>query len=159
MFMHQLPLDTIDYWRPHQFREHDVISTQTCLFTSRTQVINVDPIPFDPLVDSNENLTRLARLSSTRFIHTSDNEVEYLGPTNRDTGWVLTSSLYLLVFMLLNRMANVSPDIYRVGNIVELSVSFVVWPSARGKSRMNIQLQSMRLLNKEETNVSCYHIR
>ena len=56
-------------------------------------------------------------------------------------------------------MVNVSPDIYRVGDIVKLSVSFVVWPSARGKSRMNIQLQSMRLLNKEETNVSCAHIR
>ena len=157
--MHDLPLDTIDYWKPHQFREHDAISTQTRLFTSRTQVINVDPIPFDVLVDSNENLTWLARLSGARFIHTSDNEVEYLGPTNGGTGWVLTSWLYLLVLMLLNRMVNVSPDIYRVGDIVELSVSFVVWPSARGKSRMNIQLQSMRLLNKEETNVSCTHIR
>ena len=91
MFMHDLPLDTIDYWKPHQFREHDAISTQTRLFTSRTQVINVDPIPFDALVDSNENLTRLARLSGARFIHTSDNEVEYLGPTNGGTRWVLTS--------------------------------------------------------------------
>jgi hypothetical protein len=56
-------------------------------------------------------------------------------------------------------MGTVSPDIYRVGDIVELSVSFVVWPNARGKSRMIIQLQSMRLLNNEETNVSLYYMR
>lgn len=56
-------------------------------------------------------------------------------------------------------MGNVSPDIYRVGDIVELSVSFVVWPASRGKSRMNIQLQSMRLLDNEETNVSHSYIR
>ena len=91
MFMQQLPVDTIEYWRPHQVREHDAISAQMRLFTSRTQVVNVDPIPFDPLVDSNENLTRLARLSSARFIHTSDNEVEYLGRTNGANGWVSTS--------------------------------------------------------------------
>lgn len=65
----------------------------------------------------------------------------------------------MLVLTRLNRMGNVSPDIYRVGDIVELSVSFVVWPSSRGKCRMNIQLQSMRLLDNEETNVSHSYIR
>lgn len=84
--MSQLPQDTLDYWQLHQVREHDTISTQTRLFTSRIHVTNVDPIPFDPLVDSNENLTRLARLASAKFIHTSDNEVEYLGPTNGANG-------------------------------------------------------------------------
>jgi hypothetical protein len=61
--------------------------------------------------------------------------------------------------LCLSRMGNVSPEIYRVGDIVELSLSFVVWPASRGKSRMNIQLQSMRLLNNEETNVSQSYIR
>ena len=56
------------------------------------------------------------------------------------------------------RIGNVSPEIYRVGDIVELSVSFVVWPCSRGKARMIIQLRSMRLLDNEETNVSHYNI-
>ena len=92
MFMQQLPLDAIDLWTPHQVHEYHAITAQTRLFTSRTQVVNVDPIPFDPLVDANENLTRLARLSSAKFIHTSDNEVEYLGRVNGFNGChVLTS--------------------------------------------------------------------
>lgn len=56
------------------------------------------------------------------------------------------------------RIGNVSLEIYRVGDIVELSVSFVVWPCSRGKARMIIQLRSMRLLDNEETNVSHYNI-
>lgn len=92
--MQQLPVDTVEFWTPHAVLEHDAISTQTRLFTSRTQLINADAVAFDPLVDSNENLTRLARLASARFIHTSDNEVEYLGPINGGHGCVLTSSLF-----------------------------------------------------------------
>jgi hypothetical protein len=56
--------------------------------------------------------------------------------------------------MRSNSLGNVSPNIYRAGDIVELSVSFVVWPSSRGKTNMNIQLHSMRMLNNKETNVS-----
>lgn len=54
----------------------------------------------------------------------------------------------------MNRTGNVSPEVFRVGDIVDLSVSFVAWPCGRGKFRMGIQLKSMRLLDKEETNVS-----
>ena len=143
MFMQQLPVDTIEYWRPHQVREHDVISAQTCLFTSQTHVVNVNPILFDLLLDSNENLTWLARLSSARFIHMLDNEVEYLGRNNGSDGWVPTSLSELLVLTLLNRIGNVSLEIYRVGDIIELSVSFIIWPASCGKSHMNIQLQLM----------------
>lgn len=56
--------------------------------------------------------------------------------------------------MRSNSLGNVSPNIYRAGDIVKLSVSFVVWPSSRGKTNMNIQLHSMRMLNNKETNVS-----
>jgi len=86
LFVHYLPPDSIEFWKPQQFREYDAICARTRLFTSRTQVVGINSISFDPLVDSNENLARLARMSNARFIHTTDNAVEYLGPINGGNG-------------------------------------------------------------------------
>jgi len=54
----------------------------------------------------------------------------------------------------MKRTGSVSPEIFRIGNIVELAVSFVVRVSGPDKFRMSIQLKSVRLLDREETNVS-----
>lgn len=83
MFLQRLPEDALEMWEGHQVRGYDAISTQTRLFTS-TKASTSEAIPFDALVDSNNNLSRLARLASGQFIHTSDNEVEYLGPIDGD---------------------------------------------------------------------------
>ncbi|KIM40845.1 hypothetical protein M413DRAFT_11164 [Hebeloma cylindrosporum] len=133
MFMDQVP-DSMDVWKPEQFGDYEAIATENRLFTSRTLVPDVVPIPFDPLVDSNGSLTELARLSGGRFIHTSDNQVEYLGPINGSNG-----------------SGNIPPRMFRVGDIVELSVSFVAWPTRNGNSQMKIQLKSIRQLDREET--------
>jgi hypothetical protein len=58
-----------------------------------------------------------------------------------------------LTLNYIGRTGNVSPEVFRVGDIVELSVSFVVWPWGRDKHRMGIQLKSIRLLDAEESNV------
>ena len=82
MFLPLFPRDTLDLWEADDAKGYEAISTHTRLFTSRSQASDAEPIPFDPLVDSNHNLTRLGKLASGKFIHTSDNEVEYLGPIN-----------------------------------------------------------------------------
>ena len=161
MFLPFFPQDSLDLWEADDTRGYEAISTHTRLFTSRSQVSDAESIPFDPLVDSNNNLTRLAKLASGKFVHTSDNEVEYLGPingpgSNRSALFLDSFEIYYQSIILNGtaRTGNVSPEVFRIGDIVELSVSFVVWPWGRDKYRMGIQLKSIRLLDGEETNVS-----
>ena len=150
MFLPLFPQDSLNLWEADDARGYEAISTHTRLFTSRSQVSDAEPIPFDPLVDSNNNLTRLGKLASGKFIHTSDNEVEYLGPINGAGG--NRSALLLDSFKIhyqsitlsrTVRTGNVSPEVFRIGDIVELSVSFVVWPWGRDKYRMGIELKSI----------------
>jgi len=82
MFIPYFPDDSLALWEPEEVRGYEGISTLTRLFTSKNQAPNADSVPFDPLVDSNNNLYRLLRLGSGKFIHTADNKVEYLGPVN-----------------------------------------------------------------------------
>jgi hypothetical protein len=86
MFLPFFAQDTLDLWEADDVRGYEAISTHTRLFTSKSQASDSEAIPFNRLVDSNDNLTRLARLASGKFIHTSDNEVEYLGPINGAAG-------------------------------------------------------------------------
>ena len=82
MFLPLFPRDTLDLWQPEEVRGYEGISANTRIFTSKSQASDLEPIPFDPLVDPNNNLNHLARLACGKFVHISDNQVEYLGPLN-----------------------------------------------------------------------------
>jgi len=51
-------------------------------------------------------------------------------------------------------MEEASPATYRVGDLVEVQTSFVVFPVKEGKFKMSLILRSIALLDHSETDVS-----
>jgi hypothetical protein len=80
MFLPHFTEGTLETFQLSQFQGHDVLCTHSRIFTSRSLAPNALSTPFSEMVDPDNNLTKLARLASSKFVHTWDNEVEYIGP-------------------------------------------------------------------------------
>lgn len=88
-------------------------------------------------------------MQDQRFAHMDDNRVEYYGQSLGNE-YVDCISITTSTHNLFN---SVSPNTFRPGDIVEVSIEFCLYPSAKGSAAV-IQLKAVRMLNPEYRYVS-----
>ncbi|KAF5366486.1 hypothetical protein D9615_005098 [Tricholomella constricta] len=90
-----------------------------------------DEVPFGNLVDPKRVLEKMAQES--RHIHTDDNEVMYFRRRTTEDGKTTHEK--------------VGPQMFRIGDIIEIQVSFVVVPLKGDRYKMITVLRSIALIN------------
>ncbi|KAF9455479.1 hypothetical protein BDZ94DRAFT_1327548 [Collybia nuda] len=110
MISASMPEGYLQPWSPTQLNNHYQINAHSRYFTSEKEAKNLDAIPFSSLVDPTGVLGRMA---SRDFVHTIDNEVQYLIYTNRDG---------------VSRYDPIDPAIFRTGDIVEIQFTVMAIP-------------------------------
>ncbi|RDB26050.1 hypothetical protein Hypma_006130 [Hypsizygus marmoreus] len=96
------------------------------------------PVDFGPMVDPNG---MLATMQGEGFVHSAENKVEYMGMSvNVDTNKV--------------RYINIDPSKIRIGDIVEVQISFVCIPIKDGFFKLMNILRAITLLDQSHRDVS-----
>ena len=92
------------------------------------------------------------------FVHTEDNEVEYYEARKegRGTKWVLNYQSNEPSWKYASRHYEINPNAIRVGDIVEVQISFEgIWLKGN-RSKMAIILRAITVLDKGVLDVSTY---
>ncbi|KAF9470181.1 hypothetical protein BDN70DRAFT_902321 [Pholiota conissans] len=135
-FVNAFPADMVDQWQPSFFKDVYALDTHSRYFTKTHLVPNQEKCPFDHATDP-EGI--LASMQDETLIHIADNHVDYLGPIS---------------IAGEKRMGTIGPATFRVGDIVELSISFAAFPSANGKVKMMAVLRSIRMIDNSCRNTA-----
>ncbi|KAF8800970.1 hypothetical protein BYT27DRAFT_7227042 [Phlegmacium glaucopus] len=99
--------------------------------TSKRDAPDMQPAPISPLVDPRGILEKLTKEG---FLHGEENEVHYYQVHKNDAGGKTS-------------VETVNPQIFRIGDIVEAQVSFIVVPLKDNKHKMIVVLRSIALLD------------
>ncbi|GLB38110.1 hypothetical protein LshimejAT787_0411610 [Lyophyllum shimeji] len=122
----------LDSWTAtsNQNAEDDIFDASNRYFTPRRDASLEESIPFDKLADPNNILKKMA---GDQYVHTEDNEVLYFRRRTTQDG--------------KRSHEKVGPQTFRVGDIVEIQVSFVVVPTKGDRYKMMSVLRSIALID------------
>ncbi|KAH6896343.1 hypothetical protein BKA70DRAFT_1116397, partial [Coprinopsis sp. MPI-PUGE-AT-0042] len=127
------PDGRLETFQPAMFGTHFAIEANTRYFNHRNTVsADVQPVDFLEGVDPEGSLSRLM---GEDYVHTQDNQVEYLQAR---------ITVYIPTYI------RVSPSIFRIGDIVEAALAFVCVPLRNGKTKAVVTLKALVMLNQED---------
>jgi len=133
-FDRQFPEGLLDSWTPTRSTNSslDSLDISNRYLTPLRDVSGglVESIPFHKGVDPRNVLRDMAK---DDHIHTEDNYVEYFSMRRDNDGH--------------QRFQSCEPQMFRVGDIVQVQLSFVVIPVKAGRRRMLTVLRSLALLD------------
>lgn len=155
-FANNLPADSLCPHNPSLFQGYTAIEANARYF-DRTRN-PTDAVSFAPFVDQ-DNV--LANMMTDGFYHGSENRVEYFtrveGADHKITHvFIFLSSdneLLILVVCWPHRYRPINPALFRIGDIVEILLSFIVFPCKEAKFKMICRLRGLLLINQEERDV------
>ncbi|KDR65148.1 hypothetical protein GALMADRAFT_232988 [Galerina marginata CBS 339.88] len=136
-FANTFPADSLDGWQGSGFNGLKAVDFHARYFDRRGPATDEsEDIPFSPLEDPEEVL---AGMVGDGFFHGRDNAVNYVMRSITREGMV--------------RYSPISPASIRIGDIVEVSASFVVFPCRDNRYKMVPLLRGILLLNQEARDV------
>ncbi|KIM84094.1 hypothetical protein PILCRDRAFT_68465, partial [Piloderma croceum F 1598] len=121
----------LDPWLLSAFKDHNAIDISNRYFTSHRQSPNTVQLPFHKLVDPDRILEGMV---DRDIVHSEENDVQYfeLNTKNGDTR---------------EQYIRTDPTKFRIGDHVEVQMSFVGVPLKGGKVQMMAVLRALTLLD------------
>jgi hypothetical protein len=117
-------------------------------FTSKRDAPDMVPVPIPPSIDPHGILENLKKGG---FIYGEENEVYYYRAHETTSSGTKRYEIYIPKDTALMKepksVETVNPQIFRVGDIVEAQVSFIVVPLKDKKYKMIVVLRSIALLD------------
>ncbi|KAF9465393.1 hypothetical protein BDZ94DRAFT_1307255 [Collybia nuda] len=129
-FSQRMPENSLEPLVMEMFEEYRAITISNRYCTSRNKSPTHSSIPFKSCVDPDQILQFSM---GAEFIHTAENEVEYFKFYPDENG--------------SNQYRNMDPSLFRIGDIVEVQLSFVVVPVKNNRSKMINVLRAVTLLD------------
>ncbi|EAU86577.2 hypothetical protein CC1G_07773 [Coprinopsis cinerea okayama7 len=121
----------LEGWGPATFNNHTAIEANTRYFTHVSAVGDRQKVPFSRFVDPDGVLASLAQ---NEFVHTEDNEVQYLERLHD----------------MDPKFRAVSPTVFKDGDIVEATIAFVGIPTKNRTVKFLVTLKAIVLLDQKE---------
>ncbi|KIL65175.1 hypothetical protein M378DRAFT_77339, partial [Amanita muscaria Koide BX008] len=137
IFGRTLPEGTLEPGDSITRAENCILHASNRLLTPKRDALNTKVLELPNGVDPHGVLR--ATIDEGEYLYCDDNEVKYFECKTDKNGKKL--------------FYRVQPQIYRVGDIVEVQVSFVVTPVREGKRKMRTILRSIALINGKFTQV------
>jgi hypothetical protein len=155
MFRQQIVDRNMEVWVPSAFQGHPSIDVGNRYFTPRQHALQDRHISFSSAIDPDNILTEAM---GEEFVHTEDNEVEYYEARKegRGTKWVFDYQCNEQNPKYACRHYEINPNAIRVGDIVEVQISFEGIRLKGNRSKMAIILRAITLLDKGVLDVSTY---
>ena len=151
LFSRNFPEGALEGWAPSQFEGFLTIDAANRFFTHCSLANAADIIPFSTTIDPDGVLKKGI---TERYIHTSENVVEYYEKT---TVGERTRSEYIDNYtghyLSLSRYISINPVKFQYGDIVEAQVSFQTVALKGGKYKMLVVLRALTLLDAMPTKV------
>ena len=117
-------------------------------FTPKRDAPDMEPVPISPLIDPRGILENLKK---EVFLHGEENQVYYYQAQESALKGTKRYEMQLSGDKShadeQQRMETANPQIFRVGDIVEAQVSFIVAPMKANKHKMIVVLRSIALLD------------
>ncbi|KIM72485.1 hypothetical protein PILCRDRAFT_81820 [Piloderma croceum F 1598] len=138
LFNRQHKDDQLELWQPSAYEDSYGIDASNHYFSARKDNPGSRAIPFLPMVDPKGTLTGLSS-SMMNFVHTQENQVqyyEYVADTSGIKGYESTD-----------------PNKFRIGDIVEVQLLFVVVPVKENKYRLILVMHALALLDCTQSKV------
>ncbi|KAJ2924233.1 hypothetical protein H1R20_g12863, partial [Candolleomyces eurysporus] len=124
-------------WQPSVFEGNAAMEANTRYFTQATHSTAGDVVDFAPHVDPDG---RLRDLMETEYVHTTDNRVEYMELVTNQDG--------------TRTYKAIDPVVFKHGDIVEATISFVAIPTKNNAAKMHVLLRALVLLDQTERNTA-----
>ncbi|KAF8972598.1 hypothetical protein BDZ97DRAFT_1649572, partial [Flammula alnicola] len=133
LYANNFPVDSLDGWQCGTYENFSSIDVHARYFSRITNNNDgADAVPFNSMVDPDGTLNSMI---GDGYYHGPENMVEYRSRCiGRDEAVKYT---------------HISPATIRIGDIVELSVTFAVFPCKDKRYKMVPQLRGVLLLNQE----------
>ncbi|KAF9563137.1 hypothetical protein CPC08DRAFT_633200, partial [Agrocybe pediades] len=132
-FANTMSEGSMDEWNPSSYKDYQAIESHSRYFSKAAPNSISASVAFTSLEDPSGVLQSM---ESDEFIHTADNVVEYRSRfVNQQTSTV--------------QYKHISPQNFRVGDIVEVSITFSAYPCANNKFKFVPKLEGILLLNQE----------
>ncbi|KAM6490326.1 hypothetical protein JOM56_014303 [Amanita muscaria] len=135
MFGWTLPEGTLEPGDSITHAEKDILHASNRLLTPKRDMLNMEVL--EPLNGVDPHGVLKAVIKEGEYLYCDDNEVKYFECKTDENGKKV--------------FHHVQPQIYRVGDIVEVQVSFTVTPVKEGKRKMRTILRSIALINRKFT--------
>ena len=154
-FDRQFPEGLLDAWSTDSTL--DSLDISNCYLTPLKNVSGLESVPFHKGVDPRNILRDMAK---NDHIHTEDNYVAYFQMHRDSDGHrKYVQSMHnnffrwnsLLFWPGICRFKTCEPQTFRVGDIVQVQLSFVVIPVKAGRRKMLTVLRSLALVNETFT--------
>ncbi|KAF8222859.1 hypothetical protein L208DRAFT_1320145 [Tricholoma matsutake] len=145
-FLRAVPDDSMEEWAPTMFEDYEAVDMGNRYFTNRKHISSSEVVRFKAGVDPDGMLEAVSE--GTDVAHTWENEVEYFELCKHTGGQ--------------KRYNVIDPIKFRIGDIVEAQVSFVVVPLKGKKYKMIIVLRALTLLDStplKDAEKAKYHER
>jgi len=125
-FQRQFPDGKLENWNTMMYKEHYSLDASNRYFTPKRDALTMEHVPFSKVVDPNGVLEEMARMD---YIHGEENEVQYYICQSDGDG--------------KKRYEIAQPQTYRIGDIVEIQISFIAVPLKGQKYKMITVLHSI----------------
>ncbi|KAJ7587639.1 hypothetical protein C8J56DRAFT_1050881 [Mycena floridula] len=134
-FDRSFPDNAMARWMPNKLdnSNYDLVQVSNRYFTKKQDANPEDKIPISTEIDPHNYLTRAA---GQELVHTADNIVDYFQIHEKE----LTDNIEI-EYMALN------PIQFRVGDVVEVQMSFAAIPNGKDKYRILLLLRGLTLLD------------
>ncbi|KAF8896010.1 hypothetical protein BD779DRAFT_1466051 [Infundibulicybe gibba] len=130
MFDRQFPEGKMEPWGPSTTEmEQSCIELSNRYFTPKRDAPRMSHIPFSAAIDPEGILESIAKAG---YIHGEENMVDYYTCSHENGG---------------EKFRKAGPQVFRIGDLVEVQVSFTVVPLKAGKRKMLSVLRSIALLD------------
>ena len=151
MFDRNVPEASLEPWTltTASMAQGSIFEASNRYFTPKCDAPDMEPVPISPLIDPRGILENLKKET---FLHGEENQVYYYQAqesasrgTKRYKAHIFEGRSHADEQMQSMEAAN--PQIFRVGDIVEAQVSFIVVPIKANKHKMIVVLRSVALLD------------
>ncbi|KAF9540521.1 hypothetical protein CPC08DRAFT_650867, partial [Agrocybe pediades] len=132
-FVNTMSEGSMDEWNPSSYKDYLAIESHSRYFSKVPSTTVTAAVAFTSLEDPSGVLQSM---EGDGFMHTADNVVEY---RSRIVNQQTSTAQY----------KHISPQNFRVGDIVEVSIAFSAYPCANNKVKFVPKLEGILLLNQE----------
>ncbi|KAJ2924574.1 hypothetical protein H1R20_g12525, partial [Candolleomyces eurysporus] len=129
----KLPDGALEPWQPAVHEASMAVEANARYFTPASSASSQDIVDFAPFVDPTG---QMRGLMEGDYVHTTDNRVDYMEIVTSSDG--------------KTQYRAVDPVTFRIGDIVEATVSFAAMPTRNGSAKLHVLLRALVLLDHSE---------
>jgi hypothetical protein len=153
LFAHHFIPGKFQAWIPDKFMTYSALNIYNRYFYPIGDCTQDAAIPFGNTIDPEDVLSTMG--ATAGLIHTADNRVDYFKMTEEKKYSFVLYYASSLIAIYSSRIVEISPILFRVGDVVEAHLSIVVNSVKGNMHQMFLVLRGLALLDNKETLV-CY---